>query len=214
MENVSTTLDVCFILITLLSVDLFYFAISESKSRWMLISMGLWMLLQACLALLGFYKIQTIPPRFGLLALPLALLIAGFFLTSSGRTFIDSLDIGKLTILHTVRVGVEIVLYFLFVARAIPEIMTFEGRNLDIIAGLTAPLIYYYGFVKKVLPPSSVMLWNLTCLSLLLNIVVLAILSAPSPFQSLGFDQPNIAISHFPYVWLPSVVVPSFYFRI
>lgn len=52
------------------------------------------------------------------------------------------------------------------------------------------------------------MLWNLICLGLLLNIVVLAILSAPSPFQILAFDQPNIAITHFPYVWLPSVVVP------
>ncbi len=206
MENVSFTTSVIFILITFLTVGLFYWA--SPKSGWLLMGVAVWIMFQMYLTSSGFYKVQTTPPRFIVLGLPPALLIAGIFLTARGRAFIDSLNVAKLTILHTVRIAVEIVLYFLFVAKAVPEIMTFEGRNLDIIAGLTAPLVYYYGFVRKILPPSSVMLWNLTCLGLLLNIVVLAVLSAPSPLQKLAFDQPNLAITHIPYVVLPSVVVP------
>ncbi len=208
MENVSTTLDACFILITLLTVALLYFAVSGPKSRGLLIGLGAWMLFQAYLAFSGFYEVQTTPPRFVALGVPPTLFIAGLFLTARGRAFIDSLDVARLTLLHTVRIAVEVVLYFLFAAKAIPELMTFAGRNLDIVAGLTAPLVYYYGFVRKILPSSSVMLWNLTCLGLLLNIIVMAILSAPSSIQQLAFDQPNLAITHFPYVWLPSVVVP------
>lgn len=208
LEKVSTTLDICFVLITLFTVGLLFFAAPKSRSHWIIIGLGVWMLLQAFLAYSGFYKVHFTPPRFIAMALPPALFIAGLFATSSGRAFIDRLNVAKLTILHTIRIAVEIVLYFLFMAKAIPEIMTFEGRNLDIVAGLTAPLVYYYSFVKKVLPASSLMLWNLTCLGLLLNIVVLAVLSAPSPFQKLAFEQPNVAIAHFPYVWLPSVVVP------
>jgi len=33
-------------------------------------------------------------------------------------------------------------------------------------------------------------------------------LSARTPFQQLAFDQPNIGVTLFPFVWLPSVVVP------
>jgi hypothetical protein len=86
--------------------------------------------------------------------------------------------------------------------------MTFEGRNFDIFSGLTAPVIYYSGFIKKRLGKNVILLWNFICLGLLINIVVNAILSAPFPFQMFAFDQPNIAILYFPFVWLPGCVVP------
>ena len=207
MENTTSTLDWIFILITLLTAGLFYYA--ARKSPWVLLMAGVWLFIQMYFGLSGFYQVtDTTPPRFLLLVGPTLLLMAALFATHRGRAFIDSLDVGRLTLLHTIRIPVEIVLYYLFVAKAIPEIMTFEGRNLDIIAGLTAPLVYYFGFVRKVLPPSSMLLWNMICLGLLLNIVVLATLSAPSPFQQFAFEQPNLAIIRFPYVWLASVVVP------
>jgi hypothetical protein len=28
------------------------------------------------------------------------------------------------------------------------------------------------------------------------------------PFQQFAFDQPNIAVLYFPFIWLPSCVVP------
>jgi hypothetical protein len=46
------------------------------------------------------------------------------------------------------------------------------------------------------------------CLGLLINIVSNAILSAPFPFQQFAFDQPNIAVLYFPFIWLPCCVVP------
>jgi hypothetical protein len=86
--------------------------------------------------------------------------------------------------------------------------MTFEGRNFDIISGISAPLIYYFGFVKKAIKRQWIIGWNFLCLALLANIVTTAILSAPFPFQQLAFNQPNIAIFYFPFVWLPAFVVP------
>ena len=52
------------------------------------------------------------------------------------------------------------------------------------------------------------LIWNLICSALLINVVATVALSVPSPFQQLAFEQPNIAILYFPFVWLPSVVVP------
>lgn len=61
------------------------------------------------------------------------------------------------TILHTIRIGVEIVLYGLFFYKAVPGLMTFEGRNMDIISGLSAPLVYYFGYKKVKLSTATIL---------------------------------------------------------
>jgi hypothetical protein len=86
--------------------------------------------------------------------------------------------------------------------------MTFEGRNIDIISGLSAPFVYYFGFKKDKLPSAVILGWNLLCLAILLFTVINAILSAPTPLQQWAFDQPMVAILYFPFVWLPGIVVP------
>ncbi len=148
MEHVAIGLKAVFVITTLLAVYLFYRASNQSKAFLLLVL--IWMAIQLCLGLSGFYLNEfTTPPRFILLILPPLLLIAAVFLTSIGRKFMDGLNLKQLTLLHIIRIPVEIVLYYLFIAKAIPKIMTFEGSNLDIISGLTAPLISYFGFTTK-----------------------------------------------------------------
>ena len=86
--------------------------------------------------------------------------------------------------------------------------MTFEGRNFDIIAGISAPFIAYFGLTKTKLNRQTILIWNFISLGLLVNIVVNALFSAPSPIQKFAFDQPNIAILNFPFSWLPTFIVP------
>jgi hypothetical protein len=107
-----------------------------------------------------------------------------------------------------IRIPVELVLFWLFSYKTIPQLMTFEGRNFDILSGISALLVYYFGFIKKSLDKKFILAWNFICLALLANIVINAFLSAPFPFQKFAFDQPNIAILYFPFVWLPVLVVP------
>ncbi len=207
MENLPTYISIVFGLTTILTVGLFYKATGNSKVT--LLILLSWLALQTVIGLSGFYIVtDTIPQRFLLLVLPPALLIIGLFTTSKGRQYIDRLDIKTLTILHTIRIPVELVLFWLFLNKVVPELMTFEGRNFDILSGLTAPAIFYFGFKRKQLNRSIILIWNFVCLGLLINIVVTAVLSAPFPFQKFAFDQPNIAVLYFPFNWLPSCVVP------
>jgi hypothetical protein len=165
--------------------------------------------MQAIIASTGFYTVtNTIPPRLMLAILPPLLLIILLFTTYTGRHFIEKLDMKMMTILHIVRIPVEFVLLWLFVNRTIPGIMTFEGRNFDILSGITAPVIWYFGFVKNRLSKKILLAWNICCLVLLLNIVLTAILSMPYTFQQFAFDQPNIALFYFPFTWLPCFIVP------
>ena len=86
--------------------------------------------------------------------------------------------------------------------------MTFEGANFDILSGLTAPLVYYFGFVKNKLGKQVLVAWNIACILLLLNVVRNAALSLPERFHQFGFEQPNIAVGYFPFLLLPSCLVP------
>jgi hypothetical protein len=207
MNNLPIYISIIFTATTLLTIALFYKAANNSTTV-LLILIG-WVILQTVLGLSGFYVNTTaLPPRFIFLAAPALLLIAVIFISNKGKQFIDGLSTKYLTILHIVRIPVELVLLWLFLNKTVPQLMTFEGRNFDIAAGITAPVIYYFGFIKKRLSKKIILLWNFICLALLINIVVNAVLSAPTPIQQFAFEQPNIAVLYFPYNLLPAVIVP------
>ena len=207
MEHLSLYIYLTFAFTVLLSVILFYRA--SNYSRIFLFTATTLIVVQSCLGLIGFYRVpNAIPPRFPLLVLPSMLILMFLIFTRSGKKFVDTLDIKLLTILHTVRILVELVLYWLFLNKAVPGLLTFEGRNFDIFSGLSAPLIYYFGFVKKRLNKFVILAWNFICLGLLGNVVFYSILSSPTPFQKFAFEQPNIALGYFPFVLLPAIIVP------
>ncbi|GAB3867024.1 hypothetical protein GCM10028824_08490 [Hymenobacter segetis] len=200
-------LSLVFGLTTGLAVWLFYLAAHRS-GRTLLVLLA-WLGLQGAVGLSGFYTISNaLPPRLALLLGPPLLLIAVLFATAAGRRWFDGLRLEMLTLLHMVRFPVELVLFGLYLHQAVPKLMTFEGRNWDILAGLTAPVIYYFAFRQQQLGRRGLLLWNILGLASLLNIVVNALLSAPTPLQRFAFEQPNVAILHFPFVWLPGCVVP------
>ena len=183
----------------------------RKKSSIILIGLTIWLVIQMALTLKNVYStdVNSFPPKIMLFGIfPAILTIILLFLTRQGRTFIDSLTLRNLTYLNIVRIPVEIVLYWLFLQKAVPELMTFEGRNFDIIAGITAPLVAYFGLTKSKLSRRTILVWNFICLGLLMNIVVNALFSAPSPIQKFAFEQPNIAILNFPFSWLPTFIVP------
>jgi hypothetical protein len=207
MENLPYYISLVFVLTTVLTAWIFYKASNYSRAT--IAVLIIWLVLQALISMTGFYTVtDTLPPRFLLLVMPPLIGIILLFATSKGRQYIDRLNAKTLTILHAIRVPVEIVLWWLFLHKTIPELMTFEGRNFDILAGISAPLVFYFGYVKGIMSKMVILVWNFICLGLLINIVANAVLSAPFPFQQFGFDQPNIAVLYFPFIWLPCCVVP------
>jgi hypothetical protein len=207
LDKLPTYISLVFGLSTILAVWIFFLATKNSRTT--VLVLLLWLIIQTVIGLTGFYTVTTtMPPPFLFLVLPPLIFIVGLFVTARGREYLDSLDIRYLTILHTIRIAVEVVLFWLFVNKTVPQLMTFEGRNFDILSGLTAPLIFYFGFVRQKIHKKIILVWNIICLCLLVNIVVIAILSAPFPFQKFAFDQPNVAVLYFPFIWLPCCLVP------
>ena len=110
-----------------------------------------------------------------------------------------SLTLRALVLFQTFRIAVEVMLWLYYRDGVIPEQMTFEGRNWDILTGLLA--------LPVALRPSRPLLWawNILGLGLLLNVVIVANLSFPTPYRR--FPELT-AVVHFPLIWLPLFLVP------
>lgn len=171
---------------------------------------GAWLALQAAVSLTGFYHNDfSLPPRFVLLAGPPLIFLAALFFTRRGKKILDSLDLKTLTWLHFIRVPVEICLLWLYREGQIPVEMTFEGRNFDVVSGLTAPLMIWLAFPSNGPPRRGLLLvWNFVCLGLLINIVGTAVAASPYFAERFHFETVNIGVLYFPFIWLPCLIVP------
>jgi hypothetical protein len=196
----------------ILALYLFYRA--SGRSRIFLILSCTWIALQSLVSWSGFYTIQGGPPRFLLLALPPILFGIIYSLTPKGRKFFSTLDVRTLTLLQSIRVLVELVLLSLALHRMMPKAMTFEGRNFDILTGLSAPFIYYFGFVRKTMANRWLIIWNWAGLGLLLVVVSIAVnlLFGAGQAAAPVHTQPPLAIQQFPWSLLPGFLVPIVFF--
>lgn len=174
--------------------------------------LALWLSFQGWMAYSGFYLDEmTMPPHFLFAVGPpvaVALLLA---LVPATRKRIIAMPMLPFIWLMACRIPVEICLWGLCKAGLVPQLMTFEGGNLDILSGITAPIVGFLWLQRRI-TSRGVLIWNFAALALLINIVIRAVLSAQTPFQKIAFAQPNVAVMHFPFIWLPSFVVPVVFF--
>jgi hypothetical protein len=129
--------------------------------------------------------------------------------TFSKRTLsiLSSLPPKAIVQLQVFRVFVEILLWALFVENLLPVQMTFEGRNWDVLSGLTAPLAALFLAKSK----WGLAIWNLLCLGLLVNVVTVAILSMPTDLRVFNSGPASTIVTEFPFILLPGMLVPLAY---
>jgi len=206
IENLPAWIELIFIAAAIFTIVMFYYANGKPKLITGIII--LWSAIQSLLGYIGFYQVNTgFPPRFAIVLLPTILLIAWAF-NSKGRQWIkNNREINVSTFLHIVRIPVEIVLLYLFFHKMIPELMTFEGMNYDILAGLTAPIVGLL-YIKNKVSNKGLLIWNVIGICLVSLILIIGLLSADFPFQQFAFEQPNLAVNYFPFILLPATIVP------
>ena len=197
-------LPVIFCVITLVFLVLFYWSVNWNR-RVIYIAVP-WILFIAMLSFNGFFTYtDTVPPRFLIVFIGNLLFVMLMLKYIKQNQFKDTIGLS----IHALRVVVELILYELYITKQIPKIMTFEGYNFDILIGVSAIglLVWSYLF-KSGLTKYLLLMWNVVGLLFLVNIVVIAIFSAPLPMQQFAFDQPNKAVLYFPYILLPAFIVP------
>lgn len=174
-----------------------------------LIACLLWLFLLAILALGGVFRdFQSLPPKIFMAVLP-TFLIIGLLLNARFFTLILKLIPEKwLVLIQSFRIFMELFLWMGFLGNYVPPQMTFAWLNFDIIVGITAIMGAYVFFRKGRYRRVEAIIWNVMGILLLINIVVIAIVSTPSPLRIFANEPANTFIAEFPFIWIPGFIVP------
>ena len=193
-----------FLLSFVLSQVFFFLATGRKASIFLFILP--WSILTGILAFYGFFSNTVVrPPRFTLVFIG-SILLCVVLIRLIGY---DKINVNYLLSVHVMRIPVELVLDQQYLMGKVPELMTFAGWNFDIIMGISALLLLIYKMVTgKEIGRRFMLWWNGIGILFLTSIVAMAVLASPTPIQLFAFHQPNVAVLEFPYVWLPSVIVP------
>jgi hypothetical protein len=219
MLSLPYSITLTFILATLYAYIVCVFAVANShrprlakKSTMVLLLLLLWLIFQSTLSLNAWYMDREAKPPHILfpIVVNLGLFALGLF-TPLGRKFMDSISLKTLLWVHIVRIPVELCLYWLAEQKQVPWSVTFQGYNYDIIFGITAPIIIWL-YSKQKISDKLFMVWNVLGLASVLAVFVRAAGAVPSPLQAWDFNQPNYAVLHFPFIWLPSFLVMAVIF--
>ena len=214
IENLPGYISITFILTTFLTVGFLFYAVKQTvfetiPAKIFIFLLSFWIFFQAILSINGFHQNSAaFPPRLVLFGVFPALLLLIIYFIFFRQNFIEKLPLKILTILSVVRIPVEIVLLWLFQNQFVPQSMTFEGRNFDILSGITAPIVYFLAFRGGKINRPLLIVWNIFSIALLFNIVITAILALPAISPNLPTELQNRAVTFFPYIWLPTIVVP------
>ncbi len=172
---------------------------------------GIWVLYVSVLAGTGFLADFSLPPKVVLFVILPAFGIIGWFFTAKRfKELIVAFPIALTVYYQSFRVVVEILIWGIAKDGVGPDLVTFEGRNFDILAGLTAPVIGYLAYSRKVISHKVVIVWNVLCLALLANIVFIFMSLIVKP-QIWGYDEVPIGLDfpRLPYVYIAAAFMPT-----
>jgi uncharacterized membrane protein len=225
MKSNFSTPDFLWLLLTLICVVLILTGLNAAlkktgweKKRCQKIFIGtiafivIWTSLLSLLSYKGFFSdFSKLPPRPALailIPLPFVLLIA---FSKKGTQLLRAVPPHWLVYMQSFRIGVELLLLFAFIAGKLPVQMTFEGRNFDVITGVLALPVGWLLTRKKSNATKLTIAFNIVGMLLLLNILVIAVLSMPTPLRYFMNEPSNTLVAEFPFILLPGVLVPIAY---
>jgi hypothetical protein len=175
-----------------------------------LLLLGGWLGVMGILAANGFFDtfLTRFPPPFALALLPPWITIFCCIAIPPLRSYLAVTPMSWLIGYQVFRVGIEYVLWDLYHQGLMPRAMTFEGQNIDLLVGITAPLIALLVARQYAWTRLLALAWNGMALLILLNTIRVAFQSFPGIFYDPAMQPPNTIVSQFPFIWLPAFVVP------
>lgn len=220
MLELPTFIPIIFICITVATLLFIIAAVDKAtprKTRFTTTIVGTfiiaWLFLSALGAFYGFFEdFEAKPPRLLILFAVNTIVLILLFSLKRSRTLIKKLPITILTFIHIIRIPVEMVLWWLANEGMLDHKLTFEGSNFDILVGITAPFAAIFMLGLKSKSHFAAIVWNILGIIMLANIVIMAVRASPYFYDPALFRKPNIAVFYFPFIWLPSFVVPAVLF--
>jgi hypothetical protein len=216
----SPTLRAAFIGVTVLTASLFIGGVYWSSLRtgqardvairrmaWAAITCVAWIALTGVLAARGVLSFG-VPPTMPILLVVMVVLAVLIVRSTLGKQLATGLPVAALVASQGFRLPLELSMHQAYNEGLMPVQMSYSGRNFDIITGITALLVGLWLATGERRNWRGVVLgWNVLGVLLLLNILLIALLSAPVPFRRFMNEPANTWVLQAPWVWLPTVMV-------
>lgn len=168
-----------------------------------------WLSILTFLSFSGFFQnFESFPPRVVYAFVPPLLIIVVLLFSRFFAVILKAIPERWLIYIQAFRILMELFLWMGYHGGYIPLQMTFEWLNYDIIVGITALMAGYVFFGKGRFRWPEAILWNVFGIVLLVNIVLIALLSAPTPFRVFLNEPSNTFVAQFPFIWIPGFIVP------
>jgi hypothetical protein len=180
----------------------------RERLRALLIGLPLWLLYVGLLSYSGIVSNTALrPPGIIYVALPAVLFVLLVFARSdAGARIAAAFPIWVIIGMQTFRIGVELLLHRLWMDGLAPRVVTYQGRNIDILIGLSAPLIGWIS-TRGRWGERLALGWNVIGLLTLANAITLSALTAPG-LNLIHSEVPNTAIGGFPFIYVAGFFAP------
>jgi serine-type D-Ala-D-Ala carboxypeptidase/endopeptidase len=170
------------------------------------LGVAVWMGLTYVAALFGVLRFDSRFPVM-MLFVPLMLTVSiGLALSAFGRRIAIGLPLWVLVGFQSFRLPLELLMHEAYEAGLMPVQMSYSGLNFDIVTGASAVVVAALVAIGRA-GARLVRAWNILGALLLCNIVVVSLLSTPTPLRVFRTQPPNTWVSTAPYIWLPAVMV-------
>jgi hypothetical protein len=167
-----------------------------------------WLVVTGTAADAGLLGFERRPPVLPLLMVILIGSLVALTRSAEGGRLATGIPLAWLVGWQAFRLPLELLLHRSYSEGLMPVQMSYEGLNFDILTGASA-LVLAPLIARGKVPLGAVRVWNVLGMLLLLNIMTIAVLSAPTPLRVFHNPPANVWITRFPFVWLPTVMVAT-----
>jgi hypothetical protein len=156
-------------------------------------------------------KSYDFPPLFALIFILPSFIFTGVFLYwHRNNKWIISIPEHWIIYFQSFRILVEILFVFSITEGIFNTQVTIEGYNFDMIFALTAPIIGFLVYSRKVLSRRIIVIWNYLGLSVLASVIILFLTSIYTP-EMYGSELPILPLESmtYPYVLIAAFLMPT-----
>jgi hypothetical protein len=169
--------------------------------------LAIWLVYVGLFSSLGYMRDPSLrPPGILWVVGPVVLFIVFVAVRSNiGAGVAAAIPLWLILGFESFRIGVELLVHRLWEDGLVPKLLTYEGGNVDMVFGLSAPVIAWIATTGR-LGLRLAMGWNVLGLLSLANVTASAVLTGP--IKLISTEVPTVAMGFFPYTFIPGFLVP------
>lgn len=215
MHPASPFLRVSFIALVLVTAAASVFAVGSGASKaergsrsavGFGVGLCVWLGATWAIARTGMLADFSLPPKLMILIAVAAALTISVAVSARALAVAAAIPWWALIGINAFRLPLELLMHRAVGEGVMPYQMSFTGCNYDILTGISALGLGLVG-MKSQLSRKLILAWGIGGSLLLANVVVIAIVSLPTPLRVFMNEPANVWVTTTPFVWLPVFLV-------